>query len=759
MSSIVAQPLTQSVIGQVVSKNGGKPLTGATIQIEGTELGAFADEQGYYKIENIPVGRHTMVVTQMGYQTVTIPNIWFTSAKQEVMQIEMEEAYFSTKDIVISAEKTQDKTKTVNELATISARTFTIEETSRYAGSLSDPSRMAANFAGVVGTNDQLNAIVVRGNSPTGVLWRLEGIDIDNPSHFALFVNFGGFFNILNNSLLANSDFMTGAFPAEYGNKTAAVFDIRMRNGNFEKREFAAQVGINGLEANVEGPISKNQRSSYIASYRFFNFGVINQLGLDFKIGGLPTYQDVNFKLNFPTRKMGRFSVFGIGGISKIAILDSEKDSADWNFQTGGSDVYYTSNRGVLGVSNQHTFSEKLYGKAIVSLMGSYVNSDLEIVTLNAPTVFKEKINSQEVAWQTKYELNYRPHIRHLLKVGLSYRGSDFAYKYVDSINHERSEVLNQTAFFQSFLHWQWKVSRKLTFNTGLYGQMYSLGSARSLEPRFAAQYAFSPKQSLTFGYGMHSQTQIPLVYNSDWNRNLGFSKSHHWIVGYNYYPLPLWRTKVEVYYQSLFHLPISQQLGYYSVANLGEGFDFGIPDSLVGQGKGYNYGAELTLEKFYDKGYYFLSTLSLYQSKFQGSDGKWRNTAFNTQFAYNILGGYTWTLGKEKQNAISADVKFTIVGGQPFIPIDIAASQAQQQEVRDYAAAYTVRKKNFQRLDVKVSYRLNRPKITHFLFIGCNNLLDYKNELSNYYDPVSQTVRYNYMLGIFPYGGYKIQF
>ena len=122
---------------------------------------------------------------------------------------------------------------------------------------------MAANYAGVSGTNDSRNDIIIRGNSPIGILWRLNGIDIPNPNHFGNAGTTGGPISILNNNTLGNSDFITGAFAADYGNATSGVFDLKMREGNNEKKEFTAQIGFNGFELGAEGPFSKKEFSEY----------------------------------------------------------------------------------------------------------------------------------------------------------------------------------------------------------------------------------------------------------------------------------------------------------------------------------------------------------------------------------------------------------------------------------------------------------------------------------------------------------------
>jgi len=122
-------------------------------------------------------------------------------------------------------------------MSAVSARAFTVEETQKYPAAINDPLRMATNFAGVASLDDGMNQIVIRGNSPTGLLWRMEGIDIPNPNHFAAKGSSGGGISILSSQLLSNSDFITGAFAADYGNALSGVFDLNLRKGNNEKRE------------------------------------------------------------------------------------------------------------------------------------------------------------------------------------------------------------------------------------------------------------------------------------------------------------------------------------------------------------------------------------------------------------------------------------------------------------------------------------------------------------------------------------------
>ncbi len=204
-------------------------------------------------------------------------------------------------------------------MALSGAKQLNIEEGMRFAGSRNDPARMAQNFAGVSGANDGRNDIIIRGNSPSGVLWRAEGVDIPNPNHFSTFGATGGPVTILNTNTLRTSSFLTGAFPADYGNALAGAFDLRLRNGNKDKYEMLAQVGFNGFEAAAEGPLGKRGGASFLVDYRYSLIAAVHALGLSVGTGAsVPNYQDLTVKINVPTKKAGTFGLFAMGGLSNI---------------------------------------------------------------------------------------------------------------------------------------------------------------------------------------------------------------------------------------------------------------------------------------------------------------------------------------------------------------------------------------------------------------------------------------------------------
>jgi hypothetical protein len=770
------QTFTQTVRGTVRDADSKTALPGATIIITNldTILGGVSDAEGNFRIAHIPVGRRALKVTYVGYEDVVMNNIVVSSGKEVILNIEMHERVIQGKEVQIIYEK--DKTKANNDLTTNSARNFNSEETERYAGSRGDPSRMVANYGGVTSSNDARNDVIVRGNSPLGVLWRLEGVDIPNPNHFSAQGATGGPVSMLNTNLLANSDFLTGAFPAEYGNRTAAVFDLKLRNGNNEKTEFISQVGINGLELGAEGPFKKDG-ASYLISYRYSTFKAFNALGINFGVSGIPEYQDLSFKFNFPTAKAGIFSVWGLAGTSSISILDSKQDSTKWSYVNSGQDLVYGSSMGSVGFTHLYFFSPTVSGKFIFA---ATANSNLITVdTLSKTRQDFRDYENRSADWQYtgSYTLSDKINSQHLLKGGISYSQQFFDYKqwYYSTTYHSNIDQLtaaNNTGTGQAFVHWQYRITEKLALNSGFHYQIFTLNNSQAIEPRAGIRWQFHPKHALSIAYGMHSQTQ-PLIYYfyktyipatgtyEETNHNLGASKSQHLIAGYDGNLRKNFRVKVEGYYQYLYNVPVSAHFtNSFSMINVGNALD-GLPlvDSLYNHGTGQNYGIELTIEKFFSKHYYFLSTLSLYHSTYTGSDNIQRPTAYDGGYVYNILCGYEIPLGKSKNKLISFDTKFTAAGGNRYTPVNVAASIAERSAVYYDAQAFSLKFAPYSRLDFKVSFRVNQKKIAQIIFVNIENILNRQNILQQTYDPTSQSVKTQYQLGVFPYGGYRIEF
>ena len=771
-----SQTITQTIKGVVVDKQSQTPLPGVIVQILNSNplLGNSTNEKGEFKITNVPIGRLQLKIQVISYKEKYITVI-LNAGKESINNIELEESVILGQEVVVIAE--QDKTKTNNKMSTVSSRIFSAEEAARYAGSRNDPARMAANFAGVSGANDSRNDIIIRGNSPTGILWRLNGLDIPNPNHFGNAGSTGGPISILNNNTLDNSDFMSGAFAADYGNATAGVFDLKMRQGNNEKFEFLGQVGFNGFELGAEGPLSKNKNASFLVNYRYSTLSVFKALNIDFGTGAaIPQYQDATFKTDFATKKAGKFSFWGIGGLSYVAILESDKKEGQDLYGYSSRNTYFRSNVGASGISHTILLKNNAYVKTNIGVTGQYNNiiADRIDTTFKTPKNLKPEYRqkTQNIRYTLNSTYNKKFNARNFISGGIY--AEIYNTLFIDSVDdvfgYNTFRTLRKyegtTSLLRGFVQWQHKFTDNLLLNTGISNQYFMLNNSNAVEPRIGLKYAINKKQSISLGGGMHSQLQPIYIYFAsdtvygkrvETNRNLDFTRAIHGVIAYDNSFTNNFRLKTEVYYQYIYNAPVKNYSNYFSALNLGADFNSPNVTNLVSTGTGFNYGLEITLEKFYSKGYYFLCTSSLFESKYKGSDGIERNTAFNGNYVFNLLAGKEFKINQK--HTISIDFRGTYAGGKRYVPIDLQKSIAANDEIKDGSNAYNYQYSNYFRLDVKPGYRFNSKKITHEFSIDIQNITRNQNVFQQTYDITNKVVKTDYQLRFFVLPQYRILF
>lgn len=773
---LFSQTLTQTIRGTVIDKQSQTPLPGAVIQILNSQplLGTSTNEKGEFKIQNVPIGRWQLKIYAISYKERFI-TVVLNSGKESVTTVELEESVIQGEEVVILAE--EDKTQTNNKMSTVSARVFSAEEAARYAGSRNDPARMAANFAGVSGANDSRNDIIIRGNSPLGILWRLNGLDIPNPNHFGNAGSTGGPISILNNNTLDNSDFMTGAFAADYGNATSGVFDLKMRQGNNEKHEYVAQLGFNGFELGAEGPFTKKKNSTFMVNYRYSTLAVFKALNIDFGTGAaVPQYQDATFKTDFNTKKAGKFSFWGIGGLSYVALRERDKKAGQDLYGYSARDTYFRSNVGASGITHTLLFKKNAYLKTNLGVSGSINKIIADRIDTSFKTVDNTKPEYRQTTQNIRYSLNttYNKKFNSRNFVNIGFYSEFYKTTFVDSVDYffgnstflTLRNYTGNTALLRGFVQWQHKFSDKLSVNLGLSNQFFLLNNSNAVEPRLGLKYALTKKQALSLGGGLHSQLQPIYIYFAsdtsaqnrvETNKNLDFTRAAHAVIAYDNNFSTNFRLKTEVYYQYIYNAPVKSYPDYFSVLNLGADFNSPNVSNLVSKGTGYNYGLEVTLEKFYSKGYYFLFTSSFFESKYKGSDGILRNTAFNGNYVLNLLGGKEFKIGQK--HTLSLDVRATYAGGKRYSPIDLQASIATNSEVRDVSHAYEFQYPAYFRMDVKPGYRYNAKNVTHEFTIDIQNVTRNENVFQQTYDITNKQITTDYQLRFFVIPQYRVLF
>jgi hypothetical protein len=761
-----AQSLTQTLRGKIVDQVTQTPLPGATVMVLNTDplVGTTTDVEGEFKILKLPVGTYTIRVSFIGYKDFILPNVIVNSGKEVVLNIPIEEDIVQMDEIVVTA---TEKDRTINDMVLISGRTFSVEETRKFAAAVNDPARMAASFSGVVSTDDGNNNISIRGNSPNGLLWRMEGIDIPNPNHFVNPGTSGGGISILSSQLLTNSDFLTGAFTAEYGNALSGVFDLSLRKGNNEKREFTLQAGFLGTDFAAEGPIAKNYKGSYLINYRYSTLSLLAQLGVP--LGDFATnFQDLSLNIHLPINSKNSISVFGFGGLSDQH-KDAVQDSLKWESEYDRYSDRYFSNTGAIGIKHAYMINANNFLQTTILASGNAMGDKM----------YKLDDEYQNRFWYYEKFSNSKITVSSVLNTKLSARYSVRSGVYLNQLyyNLEQSEfnedteqhdtsinAKGNTQSIQLFSQLNIKASERFTVNAGLHYLQLLLNNSRSLEPRVSASYALNERNSINFGYGLHSQVQPLGSYFAEYqendqvmlpNKNLGLSKAHHFVVGYDRSLNPYLRMKVETYYQHLFNIPVkSGENESYSIINQQWSFQ---TDPLINEGLGKNYGAEFTLEQFTHNNLYFLLTTSVYNSLYKTQENTWRNTR------YNGNANMTFTAGKEfnlkKDRVLGLNVRSLYSGGLRTTPVDLEQSLLKGETVYQEDKAFEEQNPAYFRTDIRISLKRNKPKSTHTLALDIQNVTNRKNIYGSYFEPLTGKITTAYQTPLIPVLSYKIEF
>ncbi|MEL6251631.1 MAG: carboxypeptidase-like regulatory domain-containing protein [Bacteroidota bacterium] len=604
-----SQDFRQQVRGRVfdeLSKLGLGEASVKLIQAE-QEFTASTENDGRFEFDNIPLGRYKLQVIKEGYAIYQIPDLLLEAGKEISLEISLSFVSYSSDEVEIS----QYNSRKYN-LSSVSTRVFTVEESQRFAATYYDPARLAANYPGIAVTSDESNNLIIRGNSPNGVLWRLEGVDIVNPNHLTNAGTFtdrltqsGGGTIILSNQLLSDSRIQTGAFDPQYGNALAGVFDMRLRKGNNKNHEFIIQPSLIGLDLSAEGPLGKSG-SSYLVNYRYSTIGLFALMGLEVTPENI-TYQDLAFNVSVPTKKAGTFTFFGMGGLSSNK-FDAPREDSLIEENRDRFDVDFFSNMGAIGMTHRLNIGEKTLWKSV--LAASAIDSRREenfvrTFTDTDPSTFDE-IKQEKLSFTSSlsHRINSRFNLEEgffLTRLGYSMNSEQYSLENPTSSAQLLARAEGTSLLFQPYVAAIYSPNSKLRLNAGLHGVYFGLNGSTAVEPRLNLDYQVSPKSRITAAYGLHSQLQLYGTYFTEFegrspNKELDFTKAHHGVIRFLQSLSEGLSLSVETYYQALFNVPISQDpLSNFSALNLFEGY---VTDSLVNDGSGRNYGVELSLDQ-----------------------------------------------------------------------------------------------------------------------------------------------------------------
>ena len=754
--SVVAQTIKGSVTDAIT----GEALIGAAVKVaELKDAGGITNIDGEFSITITQPGRYTIETSYMGYEPSVLKEVLVAGAKDVVLDITLRESSTDMNEVVIKPRV--NKESTVNPTALVGGMMLSMEEASRYAGGYNDPARLVTAFAGVAGQGDG-NGISVHGNAPQFMQYRLEGVEIFSPNHFADLYSAGfGMVSALNSNVITNSDFFVSTFNSSYNNALSGVFDVRMRTGNNSKYENGVQVGTVGIEWTSEGPISKKNNSSFIFNYRYGFSTIARKLKLIDTYGSQYDFQDLSFKLNFPTKKAGTFSAFALGFIDKS--WDVELDIEDIHSIYDASDQEGSLYNALLGASHKIHFDNKWTWRTTAAYNMQHNKVDMEYWGLNFDANHKPigfegkdypfsylKQNEDRAVFNTELSKQVTP--RWLLQLGgeYSHRFFDLNFRTAENVYEPVSPTpyyatKDNTGLASIFWSNLWKPTDNLSFNIGLSGSYFLLSKDFSIEPRASMKWEPGKRHSLSLGYGLHSMIEKLDAYffrNADGtmaNKDLGLSKAHHLLTTYMYKFTDNLNLRFNAYYQYGFDTPVGINGSTFCTVN--RLFNY-IEEPLVNEGNTRNYGADITLEHYMSRGFYGQVNGSLFKSEYRGLDKKWRNQLYDRGYMVKVLGGKEWMIGKRKQDVFNVSVKYTLQGGLRHTPIDVDAMKANvaagiinDQPIYKEDEAMTLQFDPTSILDLTVSYKINRKNVGHTIAFEGVNILQHETPYAVHYD------------------------
>ena len=769
---LYAQTPTQVVKGTVIDKDTKQPLIGATIQILETNpvIGTATDIEGNFHLGAVPVGRHQVQVSFTSYETYVSDYVIVNSAKELVLNIEMIESAFVVEDVVVVAKKHSNEA--LNELSIVSTRSFSVEETQRYAASANDPSRMAMGFPGVQPSRDSRADIVIRGNSGIGLLWRLEGIDIPNPNHFARRGSSGGGITIFSVSMLSNSDFSTGAFPAEYGNAFSGVFDIKFRNGNRENREYSFRAGMLGLDFSTEGPFKKG-RGSYLVNYRYSTLGLLNQMGIYLVNPRTDNvFQDLSFKLFFPSKNnKSIFSIWGMGGKSN----EFERAVDDLDAKSTYSEKLtrdFQTDMGSVGATHTYLIDEKSYLKTSVAAMGQKIIFKNDTLNLErTPTTINEE-NYTNIRYALTSYYNRKLSSKTTFKIGFFLNNINYDLHHQD-LNTEGNNPITwlndkgNTLLIQPYVQFRFQLSPKWTLNAGAHAMFLTLNDTKTVEPRLGIKYQLTAKSSLGLAYGLHSRMvplgsyftrfEGPLGTLSQPNIDLELIKAQHIVLAFDQNFAKNMRFHIEAYYQSLSDVPVGiDTSSTYSVLNEIDGY---ATQALTSQGTATNYGLDISIEKYFSKGAFFLVSASIFSSTYEPLNGKTYNTRYNSNLSGTFMGGKEWSF--KNNSVLQTGLKLLFNAGARITPLLEGENDDGPNPPYDESRPFEDRAAPYFRSDIRIAYRKDNPKSAWTIALDVQNIINRKNEdvIDRTYDPDTGMWTSRDQSGLTPILSFQIDF
>ena len=789
------------ISGYVKSQGSERPLVGVLVEILNMQprQAALTDSLGFFAFEELPTGRYRLLISLEGYEQELIPDVISAAgqlASLEILMSRQAVLNLSTKlDSLGSKKILSSRDRPYNLFSALATRPFTPEEVLRYAGARFDPALLVTNFAGVTSYDDARNDIVIRGNSPSLLLWQIEELPIENPNHVTSIGTAGGALPILSMYTIGRADFSKGLLSAQYGNALSGVFDLSLREGNRNRLGAMAMLGLQRVEGLLEGPIKGG--GSFLIGARGSGLSQL-QSGL---IPTDPLHQDLSFKIKLGDKRWGSLEFFGLGGRSLVSIPYTEDNIVDkiryqiFEFE----DFEHSNQMGLIGSKYSLKLGQNSLFRQVIGLSYHGNRSVWELNDLSdsnniqiLPSYF---IQNRRLAYLShSYVQGKAVGDRLDWRLGLMFKGNQLNLSEYWG-EGEEPDTDFQGFHFSTNLYAQvrWALNTKFFLFAGISGMYNSFNGEINADPNLSLQWNLAPGHSLSLGAGLNHR--MPNIQNLYFNpvvgydsvgtplldyqgRRLGNQRSLKMDLEYNWAINQSWRLKTQAYWQEIDRAFVEDATWgnpIFSMLNNENTFFAFYYEALQNRGRGRNRGLELSVEHFFTKGFYGLFSATVFESLYTGGDGQWRPTVFDNRYILNLLMGKEWNFGKQRQHVAFADLRLATRGGRPYRPIDAEATYQEGfqngylEPVYDDEKAFLVRTPAFYQVDVKLGVRLNssKRKLTQTIRLDLFNVFNIRNvftyQYSAVFNPFGQPEPGNvlpiYQRGFIPDLTYMIQF
>jgi len=750
---------TSTLEGTVTDATTHTPITGALIEVVLTDtvFTSASNEQGRYRVVNVPTGIHAVRVQLRGYDGVLVPEVWVRLGKTEVVDVALRPVAKDLGEVMVQGLAPQP-------LATISSHTLTVEQTLRYPATFFDPARLMMSYSGVASVNDQANHFSVRGNGPASNAWLLEGAEIVNPNHLTNAGTqsdyptlSGGGTTILSAQMLGTSRLLMGGMSAPYGNALGGIMDMRLRRGATDGQAFTVQAGLIGIDLSTEGPFRKGGKASYLVNYRYSTLGLLSAAGVELGDEAI-TFQDLSFHVSLPIADKGLITVFGMGGNSSNRF--DAKDSTEWEFDKDSQNIDYTSRMGAAGM----TFRMGLGTKAVWRTTAVISENDQERKE-DGPFDLRRGYAYVRSALDER-KLTIVSDVRGASGARLTYQVGGSAMERTMRKDLGIPEVVVGW-LIRPYAQTSYALTERLQAEVGLAYSHYTYNASDVVEPRLALRWGMRGGRSLSVSAGQRGQlpnvqlfpvasTPTLAIYPLIDNRSVGMTRAQELVLSYDHPFRSYLVFHAEAYMQHQQQVPWGENgaysTTYFQRASLVNGWDNYYILPFTGRGEAWNKGLELSLAHSFHKGFFYQVNGTLLDARYTDVIGAGKDTRWNTRAMGNLVMGREFAKEKEgKKRTWGVNGRINFTGGQRYTP----SPSYPTQIVEPYSAQYNTT----SRLDLRIYLKRERKGHTGMWALDLLNATNAQNAAYKYYDTRKGEVVTQYQLGLIPNVSYRIEF